>query len=238
MPTKATKKNILNQIQASVPPQEICNNVGCTISAVKRSVLEAIGEGKIKKSDLYFSIPDEIRTHINELRKKDSKTRKIKDTINKKGYDEEYVDLFNSLNHEDKFYGDMYEYLREIEIHLHDLVKEGLIQEYGNDELKWWRQIKEPIRKACAARREGDPEPTHKFNYTNLIDLKKIVSNHFRIFQQLLPPDLASNKPKFRSDLSKLNYIRNSVMHPVKDREWTTKDLQFVRAFCLKLNAN
>ena len=238
MPTKATKKNILNQIQASVPPKKICQNADCTISAVKRSVLEAIGEGKIKKSDLYFYIPDEIRIHISELRKKDSNTKKIKEDIYEKGYDEEYVDLFNSLNHEDKFYGDMYEYLRDIEINLHDLVKEGLKKEYGNDELKWWRQIKEPIRKSCAARREGDPEPTEKFNYTNLIDLKKIVSNHFRIFQKLLPPDLASDKPKLKSDLDKLNYIRNSVMHPVKDREWSTNDLQFVRKFYLRLIAN
>ena len=125
----------------------------------------------------------------------------------------------------------MYEYIREIEITLHDFIKNKLMEKFGPKETSWWREIKPRIRKACVSRREEDPDPTDKFNYTNFIDLATILDNNWGVFKKKLPNKIEGQKGKFLSQVRKLNQIRNAVMHPVKDREWTTEDLNFTREF-------
>ncbi|PAU95372.1 hypothetical protein CK503_04035 [Aliifodinibius salipaludis] len=229
MATKTKKERIIKSFKDGDSPTEICKKFECTMVALRRSVNEAIGEGTLKRSDLYFSIPEEVRSYVSKLHDDGTNIHEIQLKMTKKGLDADYIELFNSLDSEDKFYGDMYEYIREIEITLHNFIKFELIKEFGKGEMNWWREIPKNIRKSCAVRREEDSNPTDFYNYTYIIDLKKIVSSHWSLFTRSLPKEWASNKNEFKRSLNKLNTIRNSVMHPIKGREWSMKDLEFIR---------
>lgn len=125
----------------------------------------------------------------------------------------------------------MYEFIRDIEINLHKLVKSALTSEYGND---WWRKgVPEQIRIHCDTSWETDyHEPASEpYSYTNFIDLGKILEKQWNVFEKVLPKKLASNRRNTIQRLTKLNHIRNSVMHPVKGIKLTDKDFAFVREF-------
>jgi hypothetical protein len=88
------------------------------------------------------------------------------------------------------------------------------------------------IRTKCATRREEDDDPIDdNFVYTTLIELKEILNKNWREFQDVLPRRWADRKKEFLSALCRLNGIRNAVMHPVKNRQWTEDDFDFVRDF-------
>jgi hypothetical protein len=125
----------------------------------------------------------------------------------------------------------MYEFVSESELGLHTMVKTALVAEFGETEDGWWRRgVAVEIRSQCQERREHDTDPCESpFEYSNLIDLSKIICANWSIFQSVLPKEYRSDRKKLEAQLRRLNYIRNSVMHPVKRREWTEDDFEFVR---------
>lgn len=127
--------------------------------------------------------------------------------------------------------GDMYEFVSETELSLHDLVRAKLQEEFGTEEAGWWRQgVPAEIRTVCVTRREQDEEPAASpFAYTDLVHLFKIMDRNWTLFVGLLPKRYASSKKSFESELSRLHRIRNSVMHPVKGKKWSEADFEFVR---------
>ena len=68
MAGKTLKQEIIQQFKNGASPKNICENLDCSMVAIRRSVNEAIGEGTLRKADLYFAMPDDVRTHINNLR--------------------------------------------------------------------------------------------------------------------------------------------------------------------------
>ena len=104
--------------------------------------------------------------------------------------------------------GDMYEFMSDIETHLHALVKSVLEREYGE---QWWRLgIPLPLRQACASRREEDEmEDDDRFSYTTFVDLEKILNKQWRLFEPELPKDRGKDKRKLLHDLVRLNSIRS-----------------------------
>ena len=95
---------------------------------------------------------------------------------------------------------------------------------------KFWRKgIPAPVRKRCQERREEDDEPSAPFRYTTLIDLAEIIDKKWSLFQPVLPKHYMSNKQLLSSDFTRLNRIRNTVMHPVKRREWSEDDFEFTK---------
>jgi hypothetical protein len=141
------------------------------------------------------------------------------------------LELFQSLRDSSVFYGDMYEYVSSVEISLHKLVRDVLERSFGADEMGWWRGgIPENIRVRCASRREEDDEPASEpYAYTTFIDLAKIMSRNWNLFRQELPTLYQSDRKRLEGDLTRLNGIRNAVMHPVKQRKWSEDDFEFVR---------
>lgn len=131
----------------------------------------------------------------------------------------------------------MYEFLREIELTLHSIVKETLVSKYGPKESEWWKEgIPEKIRLQCETSRRSDEEPANElFCYTTFIHLVKILEDKWELFHDVLPAALSSNQKQLFSDLQKLNRIRNAVMHPVKGLTPTEDDFALVREFRAKL---
>lgn len=79
-------------------------------------------------------------------------------------------------------------------------------------------------------RREEDAQPCDSpFAYTDLIDLSKIISKNWGLFQDRLPGDYGVNRKVLETDFVRLSTIRNAVMHPVKERDWSEDDFQFVK---------
>jgi hypothetical protein len=137
----------------------------------------------------------------------------------------------------------LYECLREIETTLHDHIRKRLQEHYGEGEDGWWdKGIPLTIREDCVKRREGELKKGAAYEYTDLIDLHKILDKNWGVFEQDYKrvSDALPSKKEFLDRLAQLNRIRNAVMHPVKQAARPDqKDIEFVeglqeivRQFC------
>jgi hypothetical protein len=109
------------------------------------------------------------------------------------------------------------------------MVFQILKQAFGGAETGYWRTgVPVQIRKKCQERREEDEEPCDSpFQYTTLIELSQIIKKNWSLFQTKLPKGYSADGAIIAKDLTRLNRIRNAVMHPVKRRRWSEGDFQF-----------
>jgi hypothetical protein len=123
----------------------------------------------------------------------------------------------------------MYELLRTVEVRLHSFIKQAFIAEFGEEQ--WWRSgVPDNIRAECAALLEKDPEPADEpYCYTHLINLREILDKRWPILSKYMPRELLTRKKDLLERLLKLNRIRNSVMHPVRNPDLREDDFEFVR---------
>jgi len=203
-----------------------------SVSTVIQYLRTRVGEGALRLSDIYVSFPTEKRIVLQQALERASR-RGYTDSqsLEQNGLTREEAGLFKSLQLRRVLAGDMYEYISDIETTVHQMVRQTLESNFGDQESGWWRQgIPEDIRKKCATRREEDAQPCDSpFAYTDLIDLSKIISKNWGLFQDRLPRDYSINRKVFETEFVRLNTIRNSVMHPVKKRNWSEDDFQCVK---------
>ncbi len=89
-----------------------------------------------------------------------------------------------------------------------------------------------PIRKDCAELKEEDPEPGHEiYCYTHFIHLREILDKQWPLFSHYLPNSAIEDKKLFLGYFTKLNHIRNKVMHPVKEIFPTEEEFDLAREF-------
>jgi len=100
---------------------------------------------------------------------------------------------------------------------------------YGAEECQWWRKIPLTVRQKCQEKRENDPTPAEPFTYTDFIDLQDIYKKEWDLLSKTFPKPFKIRN-EFLKNIGKMNYIRNKVMHPVKDPP-TIDDFLFVREF-------
>ncbi len=220
----------------SIP--EIANEMGISPISVKLYLCTVVGEGDIQRSDIFFSISPDKRKAIEEVieNSQEYKTWEIQKILKNKGYVicKEELEIFLMLREKNALLGDMYNYIRKIELTLHDMVKKILVEAFGGN---WWRKsVPLSIRKECVARKEEDEEPVKDpYCYTTFINLSVIIERNWKIFSLVLPPKLTINKKALLKEFGKINNIRNRVMHPVKTREFTEEDFYFVHVFHKKI---
>src|ERR1041384_5422009 len=94
-------------------PVEIATEFGVTLDTVLGYLDRAVGDGALRRSDIYFSFTPEQRA-------------------TNWGYLESYAGSRHAL-------GDMYEDVRRIELKLHTIIRSTLTSEFGDNEL-WWRE--------------------------------------------------------------------------------------------------
>lgn len=221
-------------LKQGYPPSKIAKKMGVTVSTIINYLYNQVGEGNIRRSDIVFTINEEIRDAIETIISKYETTYwyKIHRKVERTGKSINKDDLMIYLKLRDArvAFGDMYEFIRDVEINLHDLVKSTLLHEYGE---AWWRKgVPKQIRVDCAISLEEDNEPASEpFSYTTFIHLGEILEKQWNIFKEILPRRLASNRQDTIQRLRKLNHIRNSVMHPIKGIRLTDKDFAFIREF-------
>jgi hypothetical protein len=229
----ARKHEAVEWLKKGYSPSKIAEQMGVTVSTIMGYLYNQVGEGNIRRSDILFSIDRNTRDTIETIITKLNTTYwySIHEEAKKNGIDlnRDDLEVYLKLRDVRVALGDMYEYIREIEISLHDLIKKTLISKYGSED--WWRKgVSSKIRSRCAAAREMDPEPAKEpYCYTNFIDLGKIMEKQWEAFKKILPPKLSSNRKDLLSRLTRINRIRNSVMHPAKGSELDENDFSFVR---------
>lgn len=189
-------------VKSGFSPHQIAELLGISLESVLGYLNRAVGEGCLRRSDIYFAVPPQVRQGPDLAKYSDARAA----------------------------FGDLYEDIRAIEIHIHRMVRLVLEQDLGNEESGWWREgVPESVRVKCQERREKDVDvPCEPYCYTDLLDLGKIIEANWNSFQVALPACYASNRKALLDDLRRLNRIRNKVMHPVRGVAPDEADFDFV----------
>lgn len=192
-----------------------------------------IGEGELRRSDLAFSIPHDLRIAIEQAieRTGSLSSHVITRELRKQGVTANRLDVGVYINYRRArvVLGDMYELVRTVEVRLHAFIKQAFIAEF--EEEQWWRTgVPDNIRAECAALLEKDPDPAEEpYCYTHLINLREILDKRWPVLSKYMPSHLLNKKKDLLERLLRLNRIRNSVMHPVRNAVLTEDDFEFVR---------
>ena len=218
-------------------PGTIGEIMGISTSTVTQYLYNQVGEGTIRRSDILFSVDNQIREKVEgTVRRSRTGSNRIK-IRDKLGEDAAiYYELRDSL----VLLTDAYDNLSRIEIALHNFVRDTFAKHYTSEEYGpdgWWtRGIPQDIRGECAKTREEDPDRAREpYCYTNFIHLEKIFNSQWNVLEPAFPQGLTASKRDFCHSLRRLNRIRNRVMHPCKGLVVDEKDFGFVKDFASDL---
>lgn len=231
----------VNHLQQGMTLSEVAHAMGISLKSVAGYLFKKVGEGAIRRSDMLFAIPKETRDLIEDclITSEKKSCLDVYYAARKQGreLDRDEINIYMTLRDARISMGDMYEFITEIEMKYHRMIKSILQNEYGDHEKGWWRKgVPDPVRKACALAREEDREPVDEiYCYTTFIQLKDIFEKNWKIFSKKLPQIAPNEKKQFLKELVRLNRIRNSVMHPVKGVRPTEDDFEFVRQVRIRI---
>lgn len=236
-----THRSSISRRQASqllrqgLPPSKIAQQLSIPLGLVMAHLYRQVGEGEIRRSDILFTLNRHAREEIERLITERGSTVawKIRRWLRQSSIDVDSADLEIYLKLRDSrvALGDMYELVRDLEIQLHQYIREALIREYGAPQ--WWREgVPVSVREDCAVLNERDSEPAPDlFCYTTVMHLLVIFDKQWNTLAANLPQELRGNKQEFLGRIKRLNQIRNRVMHPVKGFNLTEQDFDFLREF-------
>ncbi len=187
-------------------PSQIARSMQLTVDTVLGYLYQKVGEGKILRSQILYSIPASTRQIIEAaiaqygVRNRGMITRALNRNGHKASKDD--VSVYMKLRHARVTMGDTYDFLRGIEILLHIAAKTRLIAEYG--EASWWKKgVPERIRVRCAQMFEesGEYRPDdHPYCYTTLLQLEEIYKSNWRILSEVMhpPKNIPPTEEQFR----------------------------------------
>lgn len=227
------REETLAMLREGLSPKDITRRRGVNINTTLGYLDQLVGRGDLRRSDILFAVPKNIRQIIPMSGALGQDPQVITRKLQRSGFDVDLEDVQTILKYGDASHalGDMYEDIRTIETYLHQLIQETLEQEYGEEMMGWWRQgIPESVRKSCVVRQEEDPEPVpDPYCYTDLLDLWHIQNKQWTVLSKVLPDEVTANKADLRRNLTRLNTIRRNVMHPVRGVIPSEDDFEFVR---------
>ena len=221
-------------LRSGLSPKEIAVKQGVSLKTILGYLDELVGRGILRRSDILFSVPKNIREAVIEESEEDL-IWIVDVKLKEKGIsiDREDIEVVLKYGNARHALGDMYDDLRSIEVFLHDTIRKGLEEEYGKGELNWWKKgVGETTRINCHAKHEKDINPVlDPYCYTDMLDLWKILDNQWKVLYRLLPAKLTKDKKSLGRKLTKINEIRNNVMHPVRGIIPSEEDFEFIRDF-------
>jgi len=232
MPRQDQAAELLRQ---GLPPSEIARQVGTSPALVMRYLCLKIGEGELRRSDIAFSLPREVREAIEQAIETTGSTglTAVARELKAQGIaaDRNDIGVYLHYRRARVVLGDMYELVRMVEVRLHTFIKQAFVAEFGEEQ--WWRGgVPDNIRAECAALLEKDPEPAEEpYRYTHLINLREILDKRWPVLSKYMPKNLLNQKKDLMERLLRLNRIRNAVMHPVRNTVISEDDFEFVRDF-------
>ena len=183
----AAREETLELFKQGLTPSEISRRRRVSIRTTLPYLNELVGRGRIRRSDIYFSISSEQRRSVLADFEESRLTRAsfISD-LRKRGHHDRADEAEVVLEYCDArtAFGDMYQDLRSVELALHDVVRRAL-ESVG---ASWWQMVPPSVRSECERRRAQDHEPAeHPFNYTDLSDLREIIMGQWSLVAPKLP---------------------------------------------------
>jgi hypothetical protein len=226
------REETLDMLREGLSPKEITRRRGVNINTTLGYLDQLVGRGDLRRSDILFTVPKEIRQTITTFGFPGEDHRVVNDRLQRSEFDVDPEDVQTVQKYRDARHalGDMYEDIRTIETHLHGVIQQVLEEKYGEEMMGWWRQgIPESVRKSCVIRQEEDSEPVpDPYCYTDLLDLWHILDKQWTVFSKILPDKMTASKQDLRRKLVRLNTIRRNVMHPVRGVVPSEDDFEFV----------
>lgn len=233
------REETLAMLRSGMSPKDITRARSVSINTTLGYLDQLVGQGDLRRSDVFFSVPKDVRISIGGLvdivRKGHWTIQHLIKLCKENGKSADYEDIITILKYGDSRHalGDMYEDIREIETRLHEAIQITLEEEYGEGEMEWWREgITLSIRQNCQARREEDEYPVEDpYDYTELLDLWTILDKKWIVLKKVLPENMIVNKQTLHENFIHLNQIRRNVMHPVRGIIPSEEDFEFIRKF-------
>ncbi|MCX7733643.1 MAG: helix-turn-helix domain-containing protein [bacterium] len=213
-------------------PEEISQKMGVSLGTVVSYLYTKVGEGKIRHSDILFSIEKDIRDEIEQIINTKGATHwfDIYKEFDKR-VSPTYIKTYIELRKPTFLLKDTYALIVEIELKLHEYIRDILVDEYGEEDW-WFRGVPENVRSECEDAKNNDSNPAeHPYSYTNFIHFKDILDRNWSIFSKKLLSNISSNREKFLEDLVVLNRILNKVMYPLRGNLPTEEEFEFVKRF-------
>jgi hypothetical protein len=244
---------ILNLLSEGLRPTKIATAYNIPIGMVTQEIIKAIDERRVLRSRVLTTLEkkwqDELVVWFPAWKKKPCTAsvefvhRMLKDSnLDDFDLDAEEVRLYLLCFEKGFKDGEIYEVLCEIERTLHAKIKTLLMAAHGAQETGWWRKgVPLNVRLECVRKCEEDGECVSNlpYNYTTLINLKTIIEQNTTLFQSRLPLDASGKNPNMNAvskGLTKLNKIRNRVMHPVGAAPPSEEDFFFVKEMQVKFD--
>jgi hypothetical protein len=225
------RPQISKAIRIGQSPSDIANSMSRKTKDIVNLILLQVGERELQLSDVLFTIPHQRQRQYEAVlaRLPDAGSFSWEQSCRARRLDYGEFKLF--LVARDSLHGDMYRYLRDLEVSLHQRIRKELERAFPAHDDAWWREgVPLAIRQRCVTTKEAEPEQiSDPFAYTNLIDLKKILETNWAVFKGALPKSLTNNRQELLTRFDKLNNIRNGVMHPIKPIPIEKEDFIFVR---------
>lgn len=202
---------------SGISPSQIARKRGVAEEVTLDSIHRLVGRGRLRRSAILYSVPNEVRNPVLELlaekrklfEKKQSLIMSIYQTLRKSVLNLSKLDIEVVIDYSDAriVWGDLYEDIRDIELLLHKFVREKLEEYYGSEETQWWAKgIPKQIRMKCQERREeSESSRLDPWCYTDLIDMKEIIDKQWAIISPFLSNDLKHDK---KIALKRLNKIK------------------------------
>lgn len=229
----ARKDEAVKLLMQGLPPSEIARQMHTTTATVMQYLCLKIGEGELRRSDIAFSLPREVRAAIEAAIEKTGLLNPslISRELKRQNIAANRLDVGVYINYRRArvVLGDMYELLRMLELRLHSFIKDAFVAEFGQE--NWWRSgVPDTIRAECAALREKDPEPADDaFCYTHMVNIREILDKRWPVLSKYMPKHLLNGKKDLLDRLLRLNRVRNAVMHPVRNTVLSEDEFEFVR---------
>jgi len=235
----SVRREAANLLKSGLSPVDVAEKMGKSVYDLTRMLLLQVGEAELRWSDIFFRIPQSRRLKYEEV---------IKAHPGESLFSWEQSCRARHLN-AGEFYlylltkgspqGDMYVYLRDLEISLHQLIRQALELAFRSHDDAWWNDgIPQAIRKDCAKLKEEDAQHLERYAYTTLTNLKDIIDSHWSEFVAVLPKGAAADKKCLLRKFDRLIMIRNGVMHPIKPISITEGDFEFIRDFRSLMDAS
>lgn len=149
-----------------------------------------------------------------------------------KDWDSELYSAYLEFSNIEYLRSDLYWEIATLEVTFNRFLRDVLIKTYGEGDDGWWRKgIKTDLRAELVSIREKDDEPAaDAFCYLTFINIKEILKKpNWEIFTRYFSKEIGKNQEKYLKSLTRINSIRNQVMHPIKNGKHTYSDFELVR---------
>ena len=206
---------------------------GLSISTITQHIRQQLGEDEVRPVEVILAFNDVRGEKLDALYTKhlNHAYRTFEKHAISLGLIYEEARLYYDVRQSRALRGDIYVFISDIELGLHQFVRNILIQSFGPEESQWWRKgIPAAVRKTCAQSREDDPDPvTDPYCYTTFIHLSDIIDANWSIFRPVFPEKIIRDRKQLLAKLRDLNHLRNAVMHPVKRKPWRPVELTAIK---------